>query len=171
MQEMAHTRQPFQFQPLPDEPDFVVAARDALPQQGRVTTTQIRGGLRGRGRAGSNATERARGRAGSNATERGRGRGRATAPSGDRGRGRGRATAPSGDRGRGKNKTMAVGSTSQPTRERGAGKRKKQGEEGTLYHLLVGDEAADAAARRDRLPDLNAPCPQEEVQITQNAPE
>jgi hypothetical protein len=157
MQEMAHTRQPFQFQPLPDEPDFVVAARDALPQQGRVTTAQIRGGLRGRGRAGSNATERARGRAGSNATE--------------RGRGRGRATAPSGDRGRGKNKTMAVGSTSQPTRGRGAGKRKKQGEEGTLYHLLVGDEAADAAARRDRLPDLNAPCPQEEVQITQNAPE
>jgi hypothetical protein len=145
MQEMAHTRQPFQFQPLPDEPDFVVAARDALPQQGRVTTSQIRGGLRGRGRAGSNATER--------------------------GRGRGKATAPSGDRGRGKKKTMAVGSTSQPTRERGAGKRKKQGEEGTLYHLLVGDEAADAAARRDRLPNLNAPCPQEEVQITQNAPE
>jgi hypothetical protein len=167
MQEMAHTRQPFQFQPLPDEPDFVVAARDALPQQGRVTTAQIRGGLRGRGRAGLNATERGRGRAGSNATERGRGRAGSNAT--ERGRGGGRA--PSGDRGRGKNKTMAVGSTSQPTRERGAGKRKKQGEEGTLYHLLVGDEAADAAARRDRLPNLNAPCPQEEVQITQNAPE
>ena len=104
---MAHTRQPFQFQPLPEEPDFVVAARDALPQQARVTTAQLRGSLRGRGRASMQTSERGRGRSAGQASDMSRGRGSASVQASERGKGRGAAQASERGRGR-KKKTMAV---------------------------------------------------------------
>jgi hypothetical protein len=154
---------------LPDESAFVVEARDALPQQGRVTTAQLRGSLRGRARGSADrgrgrSSDRGKGRTAGQTTDRGRGR------SSDRGRGRKKT-----DSGRGrKNKTVQESTTSHATRGRGVGKRRKHAEEQGLYELMFGDEQEEARARHATLPDLNAPitdASQEEVQVTQNAPE
>jgi hypothetical protein len=59
-------------QPLPEKSEFVVEATNSLPQQGRVTTAQLRGSLRGRGRGRVLATDKGRGR----------GRGSTTVPTG-----------------------------------------------------------------------------------------
>jgi hypothetical protein len=55
-----------------------------------------------------------------------------------------------------------------------ASTRKKQTEEEDLYELLFGDEEEEARSSLASLPDLNATFTQEtqeEVQITQNAPQ
>jgi hypothetical protein len=52
VEEMTHTREAPVFHPLTEESEFVVEARESLQEdsRARVTTAQLRGSLRGRGR-------------------------------------------------------------------------------------------------------------------------
>jgi hypothetical protein len=164
VEEMAHTRETTVFHPLPEESEFVVEARESLQEdsRARVTTAQLRGNLRGRGRCRLPSTNAARGR------------------------GRGSGSVP-----KIKKQDMLVSTLAKPARGRCSGTKKKKQqleeevaeishqreegdyntEEGSAYHLLFGDEQEEARARQSSLPDLNEVFPdQDEVELTQTTP-
>ena len=187
MQAAAHFPVPRVQQPLP-ESAFVVAAREELDRSARMTTVQSRASLSSRGRA--TAPQEERGRA--NAPQAVRGRGRGQGDQAVRGRGRGQGGQAIRGRGKGsKRETTDDATTSQPARGRGRGKKpaahqqtheeedeasasnarnRRRGYKtgaGSMYHMLFGDDQNRAA-----VPDLNELAPdQEEIQVTQTAPE
>jgi hypothetical protein len=156
VEEMAHTREAPVFHPLPEESEFVVEARESLQEdsRARVTTAQLRGSLRGRGRGRPPTTNAARGR------------------------GRSSGSVP-----KRKKQDKPVSTSAKTPRGRGSGtKRKKQQveaenshhieedyntEDGSAYHLMFGDEQAEARARKSSLPNLNEVLlDQDEVELT-----
>ncbi|KAM0850632.1 hypothetical protein ACQ4PT_052969 [Festuca glaucescens] len=155
MRQEAAAHAPFDVvqEPLP-ESQFVVAARESMPQgAARMTTATTEGrarmadSARGRGRAGRSAeTARGRGRAGISAeTARGRGRGRTLGPAkSTRNVGKKRAADASTSGTASQNDDAATGNIQRTGYRTG---------HGSVYYMLFGDDRQPSS-----VPDLNDQC-------------